>query len=133
MRHVLPLVGDFEIELEMAVTILKPQSQLCFLLNKKVGVLWGQTICKLSKRGSMRPYNKDARPDLNLFRKERKVIVQFVCKRNLLSVRVDGRRTDIRRFQKGDLDEIQFGILGRHVRFAITHLSIKGTVDTSKL
>jgi hypothetical protein len=130
LQHNLPLTGDFEIELEMWVNVNTPSAVLCFTFAKKVGVLWGQSVCKPK---SMRPYNKRSRPDKNLFGGERLVKFKWILKDGELTIRANGRKTDVRRFKKGELDTVKFGVMAKNIRFAITNLKIKGTVDPSKL
>ena len=37
------------------------------------------------------------------------------------------------RFKKGELDSVRLGVTAKNIRFAITNIKIKGTVDPSKL
>ncbi|RMG18109.1 MAG: hypothetical protein D6731_02865 [Planctomycetota bacterium] len=131
-RHSIALDGtrDFELEFEVWAAHNSPSAIFCLLLSKKVGLAWGQTICKPK---SLRPYNKRAAPDPTLFREERVVRIRVRWEDNVLTVTTNGRKTDTRSFKKGELKSVRIGFLVRNARMVIESLTVEGTLDPKSL
>ncbi len=130
LLHKVPLKGDFEIELEMWTAHNTPSAFLCLVLSKKVGVAWGQALCKPT---SLRPFNRGAKGDPTEFREERTVRTKITCKDDVVTIECNGRKVDERRFSKGELKSVQFGILARNMRLVVSNLRIRGVVDVKEL
>lgn len=129
--HVVPLAGDFKIDLAMWVNQATSRSDLVLFVGDKVGVRWGQQIVRASRSGGLRPV-AGAQPDRGLFREERLVRVRLTRTGDALTVECDGRRVAHKAFKPGELDG-RFGLVAQDVRVVITELSVDGVVDPAKL
>lgn len=129
--HVVPLAGDFRIDLAMWVNQATSRSDLVLFVGDKVGVRWGQQIVRASRSGGLRPV-AGAQPDRGLFREERLVRVRLTRTGDALTVECDGRRVAHKAFKPGELDG-RFGLIAQDVRVVITELSVDGVVDPAKL
>ena len=114
----------------MVVAHNTPSAVLCLLLSKKIGVTWGQAICKPN---SLRPYRRAARADPTLFREERTVRTEIAFADGTLTVKCNGRKVDEREVKKGELKEVRLGFLLRNIRLNVRSVRIKGLVDRDAL
>lgn len=128
--HKLPVTGDFVLEVEMVVAHNTPSAVLCLVLSKKIGISWGQAICKPK---SLRPYRRGAQADPTLFREERTVRTEVALEDGVLTVKCNGRKVDARKVKKGDLKEVRLGFLLRNIRLNVKSIRIKGLVDRDAL
>jgi hypothetical protein len=129
-RHVVPLRGDFEVDLKLWLNYCNSRSKLVFMLGEKVGVSFGQQVVKVSKRGSLRPVAGQA--DRSVFRGERLVQVKITGRDGQITVRCDGKQTAQAAVPASVLRG-RFGLLAKDVRLQITDLSIRGLVDAGDL
>ncbi|MCO5165387.1 MAG: hypothetical protein M9894_03340 [Planctomycetes bacterium] len=130
LLHRLALQGDVEINVELWIAHNTPSAVICFLLNDKVGALWGQQLVRPS---NMRPFGRSAPPDVLLFKEERMVRSRIVVRGDEVVVTCQGSESSRHTFDKGELRSIRFGIIARNVRFVLRGLQLRGTVDASKL
>lgn len=130
LMHKVTFKGDFEIEVEMWAAHNTPSAILCVLLSKKVGVSWGQGLCKPT---SLRLFNRGAKADPTEFREERTVRTKITCKDDVVTVMCNGRKVDERRFKKGELSQVRFGLVARNIRVVVSELRLRGAVDVEEL
>lgn len=130
LLHRLTLQGDVDVEVELWIAHNTPSATICFLLNEKVGVLWGQQLVRPS---NMRPFGRSAPPDVTLFKEERMVRSRIQVRGDEVVVTCQGSESSRHTFDKGEARSVRFGILARNVRFVLRGLQLRGTVDASKL
>jgi hypothetical protein len=126
LLHSLELSGDVSVSLELVVFSRSPRSKLCVLLSKKVGVAWGQTICKPK---SLKPYKRQRPADLSVFNGQESVKLEIRRKGDVLTVRCQGRLAGKHSFKKGELDSFRFGLFLDGVRVVVERLRLEGDVN----
>jgi hypothetical protein len=130
LLHDLTFKGDFNVRVRMSILSSAPSSKVCFLLGKKVGVLWGQRLVKPSK---MKPLTRKGKLDTSVFGNGRVVELTFKRRGELLTITCDGRLTDRRSFKRGELDNLRIGLVAQNVRLAIYDWDITSAINERKL
>lgn len=131
--HRLEMKGDYEAVFRCHVERTTTRSDLVFLTGK-VGASWGSQLVLRGSRGfSPAPGSDRAAPDKEPWNGGRVVTVTVASKGGEVTVSVNGARVDATKKVDADKLEGRVGIALSDMHLIVHRVTIRGTVDPTKL